>query len=416
MWRMSAILLVAMLGATSSAPAAGAPAGKIRKAGRGADSVLVRIGNEAITASMVQNRIDELPEQARSSYLTPEGRQRLLERMVEERVWLISALRQHVEARPEIKRQLEQQRRDLLIRTHINEVMAANPAPSDSDARVFYDAHLSDYRVPATATLSHIQSRSESEARRVKQWARGGQDWKKLAARYSADTLTRNTGGLLGSVTREGMFSGLGRQPALAESAFGLGEGKLGGPYRTDRGWHVIRVETLKPEDTRPFEQMRGNIVRQLGSKRSQEFYQARLTEAKTALGVKADSNAIRVYVSQKKTAREVFNEAQALGAPVARLEAYRRLLQEHPSSDVGPQAQFMIGFIHSEELKDYESAERAFRDLLERYPGSELVASARWMIEHMRTEGAPGFMNLESDSIGTAHGTKAEKDAPGKP
>jgi TolA-binding protein len=65
----------------------------------------------------------------------------------------------------------------------------------------------------------------------------------------------------------------------------------------------------------------------------------------------------------------------------------------------VSPQAQFMVGFIQSEELRDYDAAERSFKAMLQNYPKSELTASAKWMLEHMRSESAPGSMNLEADS-----------------
>jgi TolA-binding protein len=84
--------------------------------------------------------------------------------------------------------------------------------------------------------------------------------------------------------------------------------------------------------------------------------------------------------LNQKKTAREVFKEAQEAGPAAARIEAYRKLLREYPDSDVAPQAQFMVGFIQSEELKAYDDAEHSFRDLLAHYPKSELTASAQWM------------------------------------
>src|SRR5206468_8988894 len=236
-----------------------------------------------------------------ANYATPEARLSLLERMVEEKVWLMAATRHGVPERKEIKRQLEQQRRDLVLRTYVGEIMAASPAASDSEARAYYDAHLADYRVPATVTLSHILCRTEADAKRVLQWARGKQDWKKLVARYSADTLTRASGGSLGTVTRDGVFATIGSQPALAESALALGEGKIGGPFKTDRGWHVIRVDGVKLEGTRPFEQARSVILRQLGSQRSQDFYKARLAEAQAALGVTADSAAIKSFSGQQK-------------------------------------------------------------------------------------------------------------------
>jgi hypothetical protein len=307
-----------------------------------------------------------------------------------------------VAERPDVKKQIEQQRRDLLVRTVVNEVMAKNPAPSDSEAKIYYEEHVAEYKLPATVTVRHIQTKTEADAKRVKALAvKSNQDWNQLVTKYSTDSLTRTTGGALGAVTREGVFGSLGAQPALAESAFALGEGKIGGPYQTAKGWHILKVESLKPESTRPFEQVRGGILRQIGSKRQQDYYQARLNDARATLGVKPDSAAIKGFLSMKKTAREMFNEAQNAGAPDVRVQAYRDLLATYPESDVSPQAQFMIGFIYSEELKNYDEAEKAFRELLQRYPRSELAASAQWMVEHMRSETAPAFMNLESDSSG---------------
>ena len=88
--------------------------------------------------------------------------------------------------------------------------------------------------------------------------------------------------------------------------------------------------------------------------------------------------------------------------------------MREFPAADIAPQAQFMVGFIQSEELKDFDGAEKAFRELLAKYPKSELAASAQWMIEHMRTEDAPGFVHQEADSI--QRSVKPAKGSPVKP
>jgi tetratricopeptide (TPR) repeat protein len=402
--RWSVVALLAVLAAVPVS-AAKAPAGKGRTAKPAAAAgdtsrVLVHIAGQPITAAMVRQRLEEIPEGMRATYSTPEGRQQLLDRMVEERVWLETATRAGLAERPRIVQQLEQQRRDLLIRTWLTEAMAANPAPADSEARVYYDAHLPDYAVPATVTVRHIQSRTEAEARKVLAQARArGADFAALAKRLSADTLTRASGGTLGTVTREGMFGPIGPQPALAESAFALAEGAIGGPYRTDRGWHVLQVESRREASTRPFDQVRPLILRQLSGQRSQEFYKRLLDEARRTLGVTADSAAMRDFVSQRKSARDLFQEAQEVGPATERLALYRRLVQEYPDADVAPQAQFMLGFIQSEEFKNHDEAEKAFRELLRRYPKSELAASAQWMIEHMRTEDVPPMLRLEADS-----------------
>lgn len=370
------------------------------------DAVLARIGSDVITRRSLADRLAEIPDQYRATYSTPEGRQQLLDRMIEERLWLQDAEASGIGRRDEIARQLAQQRRDLLIRTRINELMATNPAPSDSDAKVYYDANETEFRTPASVGMRHIQLRTEADAKKVLGLAKAkGADWNKLVTTWTQDTLTRGNGGNLGTVTREGGFTSIGPQPALAESAMAIGEGAIGGPWKTDRGWHVVKVDTYRPDGVRPFDQVRTFIIRQLTQQRQQGFYQSELSKVRARIGVKTDSTAVHSFLHTKKSARELFTEAQGAGGPEQRIAAYRKVVEAWPDADLAPQAAFMVGFIYSEELKDYEKAEAAFRDLLARYPKSELAASAQWMVEHMRTEEAPNFQPMGADSTAAAAG-----------
>ena len=124
---------------------------------------------------------------------------------------------------------------------------------------------------------------------------------------------------------------------------------------------------------------------------------------------------AIQKWSSAKKSAREMFQEAQNAGDAMARVAAYRRVVDEYPEADVTPQALFMVGFIHSEELKNHDEAERVFRELLQRYPNSELAPSAQWMVEHMRTDDVPDFLNADS-SAASGRKKAAAKEGGGRP
>jgi len=401
---------LALLAATALACLAGPAAAKKQPpkpspaaAAKDTSEVLVRIGADTITRADVQKRFEDLPEGVRSNFTTPEGRQQLLDRMIEEHVWMLAAEKNGVPDRPKVLQQIAQQRRDLIIRTYLTEVMATNPAPADSELRAYYDAHVAEYRIPASVTVRQIQTKTRLAATQVLGLARAKQDWNKLCMRFSTDSLSRGSGGNLGSVTHEGLFAVLGRQPALAESAFALGKGKIGGPYHTERGWHVFKIDDVTPEGVRPFEQMRGALLRQMSSQRSQDFYRSKLDEARKALGVTADSTAIKHYVSQRKGAHEMFREAQEGATAEDRIAAYRRLLAAYPDSDVSAQAAFMVGFTYSEELKNFDQAEKEFRNVLTRYPTSELAASAQWMVGHMRTEEAPAFIQSAADSMRAA-------------
>jgi TolA-binding protein len=67
------------------------------------------------------------------------------------------------------------------------------------------------------------------------------------------------------------------------------------------------------------------------------------------------------------------------------KIDIYSELVRKFPDSKYASQAQFMMGFVYSEELKDYEKAEQTFQVMLKKYPDSELADSARWMLDNMR-------------------------------
>jgi len=151
-------------------------------------------------------------------------------------------------------------------------------------------------------------------------------------------------------------------------------------------------------------------VSRTLTQQRQSTFYQELLQGARTRVGVTPDSAAIKSYTSSRRTARELFQDAQQAGAPQQRIDGYRKVVEQYPDADIAPQAQFMIGFVLSEELKNYDDAEKAFRQLLAKYPKSELTASAQWMVDHMRSEDVPNFPGADSLAAGAAAGKGMKK------
>jgi peptidyl-prolyl cis-trans isomerase C len=370
------------------------------------DVVLVRIGKDVITRRVIADRLQEIPENYRAQYQTPDGRMQLMQRLIEERVWLQDAESHGVAARPDLQRQLASSRRDLYIRTWVGEQMAQSAAPSDSEAKVYYDEHQADFKTPANVSLRHIQLKTEAEARKVLALAKvKGADFNALALKFSTDSLTRSNGGSLGSVTRDGAFTSLGTQPALAESAMALGDGGIGGPYHTPKGWSIFKVDAVHPEATRGFDQVHSFITRTLTQQRQSGYYNDLLGKAKSRIGVSPDSAAIKNFLSTRKTAREMFQDAQQAGAPQLRIDAYRKVVADYPDADISPQALFMVGFVYSEELKNFDEAEKAFKELLVKYPKSELTASASWMVDHMRSEEAPSVPGADSLAAAPAAG-----------
>ena len=90
--------------------------------------------------------------------------------------------------------------------------------------------------------------------------------------------------------------------------------------------------------------------------------------------------------------------EAQSLGKSDDAIKYYQEILATYPESENNYKAQFMIGYVYAEQLKDYDRAKEAFSTVIERYPDCDLAESAKWMIE-----------NVGQDSLGIEFQEKDE-------
>src|SRR5262249_32778290 len=146
--------------------------------------VLFWIGSDPLTAADLERRLQDIPEQYRAQYSTPDGKRTLLDRVVEEQVWYRSALNAGVDQRETLKQQIERTRKDLIVRTYVNEVMAGNPTVGASEIAAYYEAHKDDYRVPPTITVDHLQTKTEADGKKMKQQLARGQKWDDLVMRF----------------------------------------------------------------------------------------------------------------------------------------------------------------------------------------------------------------------------------------
>jgi peptidyl-prolyl cis-trans isomerase C len=390
---LAASLLVCVLAAASYHPADAAKA-KPAKATTPASDILGWVNSEPITRQQVEARLDDLPPAYRQQFSTPEGRQKLLDGIVEERVWALAADKAGVSSRPEIARQIEQQRNTLVIRSYLGEVMQGVPAPNDSSVNAYYEAHKLDagFQTPEARKVRHIQLATEAEAKAVLTRLRKGADFAALAKTMSKDAATKDAGGELGRVERLGGVGSLGRQPVIADSAFAVAKGAYAGPIKTSLGWHVIQVEDTIPPTAVALDEARPRILSMLNREVQEKYYKDQLERAKVNAGLRWNQAVVDSFLHGKKSAAELFRDAQDATTPDDRITGYEHVVTDYPVSEQAPQAQFMIGFVYSEEKKDYDKAEAAFRKLLKEYPKSELAHSAQWMLDNMRTDALPNF------------------------
>jgi len=92
----------------------------------------------------------------------------------------------------------------------------------------------------------------------------------------------------------------------------------------------------------------------------------------------------------KKMTADEMFAKANKFQEERNFKEAvhtYEDITIKYPKSEFAAKAQFMIGFVYANEIKDLEKARKAYNRFLEKYSDlsdSGMVSSARWELANL--------------------------------
>lgn len=351
------------------------------------DPVVARVGNVNITQSQVAARIDELPPYAKQQFMGPEGMIDFLGRMVDEEVLFQAAKQRGYDRDPDVTKVVEAVKRRSMIQTFYQKDIEAAVQVPEEEVSKYYAEHGEQFLQRAKIKFRHIMTNTKAEADRARKRILGGEDFASVARDVSTDTATKSAGGLTGSIALGQDLPKAGMNAAFIEKLFQWKPGELTEPLKSEKGWHVVRIEEKLEASERPLEEVKEQIVASLKPAKVKEVYEKSLADLKKKYRATINEKALR---PQGRSEEELFTLAQGTEDPMERLNYYSELVFNYPDGDHAAEAQFMIGFIQSEELKNYDAARNAFQRMVDKYPNHELVNSAKWMLENMGKETPP--------------------------
>jgi peptidyl-prolyl cis-trans isomerase C len=353
--------------------------------------VLAIVGGRRFTMRDIDSVLASAPPSIREEYADPEQFKSLVERLAQQWALFLEAERVGTEADPNYRSELAGSQRQLLMKYYYKNLMRALPAIPDSAVHRYYDDHANDFKAPGRARVRHIQVPTQARAREVLKRLRSGSTWDQACAKYSTDRGSSKTGGVLGYVTTDSdLVPVLGKVPSIVAAAFKIKEGETSEPLKSDRGWHLIRVDEQTPAGAHPFKDVEPRIRALLEGERNQQFDATLQDSLKIRYGLVLFPDSIEMAHNPPKSPAEIFAKAQAEVSPRDRIELFEGLISRFPKDKSAVQAAFMIGFTYAEELKDYPAARKAFEKFMREHPDSDLVPSAKWMLENMGTGATP--------------------------
>jgi peptidyl-prolyl cis-trans isomerase D len=158
--------------------------------------------------------------------------------------------------------------------------LAAGIEISDADIEAIYAENSDAYRTPEERHARHILVAAQGEnpeaaarAEAILQRLQAGEEFATLAGELSEDPGTRAAGGDLGWIAR-GMLVG-----PFEDTLFGMTEGETRGPVATQFGYHIIRLDEIRPESVQTFEQAREQLRSEHQQRRAEELFYERANE-----------------------------------------------------------------------------------------------------------------------------------------
>lgn len=144
---------------------------------------------------------------------------------------------------------------------------AQAPAPTDAEIADYYRRHAADYAAKELRTIAQLTLPGEAAARAASARITGGASFAAVAqaAGFSPQDTT------LGALDRAALAARSGA--AVADAAFGLGQGGVSPPVRSTLGWAIVRVDAIRTTPLRTIADERATIAAMLAKQKRDTAY-----------------------------------------------------------------------------------------------------------------------------------------------
>jgi peptidyl-prolyl cis-trans isomerase C len=230
------------------------------------------VNGKAIPTSRVDAVVKQVVAQGQQQD-SPQLRELIKKDLIGREVMMQEAEKQGFAKDANVKQQLENARQAIIINALVGDFVKKNPV-SDADIKAEYDrftkqAGDKEYHV------RHILLGTEAEANDVIAKLKAGGKFEDLA-KASKDTGSASTGGDLDWATPSSF------PPAFSEAFVGLQKGQFTDkPVQTPNGFHVIKVDDIRPAKLPTLEEVKPQIAEALTQKKLQAYQQEMVKKAK---------------------------------------------------------------------------------------------------------------------------------------
>jgi peptidyl-prolyl cis-trans isomerase C len=265
------------------------------------DPVIAEAGDYVIKQSDLDRQISYLtPDKQKHLRENPQQLVTLIKRTMQIKIISGLARGEGLEKQSDVSERLQYMVDDFLSREYISKVVVRDITVTDEDIEQYYRLNKEKFLVPEQVKARHIlirvspdesdeeKNKALEKARDILKKAKEGEDFAKLAEKYSDDLGSRQRGGDLGFFDRGRMVK------PFEDAAFSLKPGEMSEIVETRFGYHIIKVEDYHESRSRKIEEVKDIIKKQL----KDELTRAKATEF---IKITTESAGLKIHADRIK-------------------------------------------------------------------------------------------------------------------
>ncbi len=296
--------------------------------------VLVTINDDKITMAEFNKELDKIPMNMKMMVASESGKKAFLDRFVIKKLLLKEAEKANVEQDKDFQNKLAEIKEQLIIESLLKKKLTSSASLTDENLQKFYDANKEKFRKEREINTRHILLKSEEEARQVKEKLSGGEDFIELAKRYSIDPNAKVTGGEVGFHPKGTLL------PEYEAAAFKLTKvGQISPITKTQFGYHIIRLEGVKPPQYVPFAEVKEFIKQQLMQEKQKEVLDKYIEDLKKGSKITINEALLKDQAAAKPDAKDVKPDAKDVKPDAKNTPGKPAVSAETPKKDTVPKS-----------------------------------------------------------------------------
>ncbi len=238
--------------------------------------ILATIDNEVITLEEFNRELDKIPTNMKMLVASESGKKSYLDRLIVKKLLLREASKEKIEKQKDFEERLADLREQLIIESLLKKKIAAESTQTNEDLKQYYEKNKERFKREREINTRHILLKTEEDAKQVLNRLVNGEDFVELARQYSIDPNAKSTGGEIGFHPKGSLL------PEYEAEAFKLNKiGQVSGIVKTQFGYHIIRLEGVRPPSYVPFDEVKDFIKQQISQEKQKEIIEKYIEDLK---------------------------------------------------------------------------------------------------------------------------------------